>query len=41
MTSLFGDPSLYGRHVVLGIGMVLTLLATGARVTWPCSRSWR
>ena len=29
VTSLFGDPSLYGRHVVLGIGMVLTLLATG------------
>ena len=29
VTSLFGDPSLYGRHVVLGIGIVLTLLATG------------
>ena len=29
VTSLFGDPSLYGRHVVLGIGVVLTLLATG------------
>ncbi len=28
VTSLFGDPSLYGRHVVLGIGVVLTLLAT-------------
>jgi hypothetical protein len=27
VTSLFGDPSLYGRHVVLGIGVVLTLLA--------------
>ena len=29
VTSLFGDPSLYGRHVVLGIGIVLTLLAAG------------
>jgi O-antigen ligase len=29
VTSLFGDPSLYGRHLVLGIGVVLTLLATG------------
>src|SRR5215208_6874770 len=28
VTSLFGDPSLYGRHVVLGIGVALTLLAT-------------
>jgi len=28
VTSLFGDPSLYGRHVVLGIGVVLVLLAT-------------
>ena len=28
VTSLFGDPSLYGRHVVLGIGVVLALLAT-------------
>ncbi len=27
VTSLFGDPSLYGRHVVLGIGVVLVLLA--------------
>jgi O-antigen ligase len=28
VTSLFGDPSLYGRHVVLGIGVALALLAT-------------
>jgi hypothetical protein len=28
VTSLFGDPSLYGRHVVLGIGVLLSLLAT-------------
>ncbi|MFL5867421.1 MAG: O-antigen ligase family protein [Thermoleophilaceae bacterium] len=28
VTSLFGDPSLYGRHVVLAIGVVLVLLAT-------------
>ncbi len=27
VTSLFGDPSLYGRHLVLGIGVVLVLLA--------------
>lgn len=27
VTSLFGDPSLYGRHVVLGIGVVLVALA--------------
>jgi hypothetical protein len=31
VTSLFGDPSLYGRHLVLGIGLLLALLAT-ARV---------
>jgi O-antigen ligase len=35
VTSLFGDPSLYGRHVVLGIGLVLTLLATRRWRTWP------
>ena len=35
VTSLFGDPSLYGRHVVLGIGVVLTLLATGRSRPWP------
>ncbi|HEY1357211.1 MAG TPA: O-antigen ligase family protein [Thermoleophilaceae bacterium] len=28
VTSLFGDPSLYGRHVVLALGVVLVLLAT-------------
>ena len=27
VTSLFGDPSLYGRHLVLGIGVVLVALA--------------
>jgi O-antigen ligase len=27
VTSLFGDPSLYGRHVVLGLGVALSLLA--------------
>lgn len=27
VTSLFGDPSLYGRHVVLGMGLVLVVLA--------------
>jgi hypothetical protein len=27
VTSLFGDPSLYGRHVVLAIGVLLVLLA--------------
>jgi O-antigen ligase len=32
VTSLFGDPSLYGRHVVLGIGIALALLA---------ARRWR
>jgi O-antigen ligase len=35
VTSLFGDPSLYGRHVVLGIAIVLTLLATRRWRTWP------
>jgi O-antigen ligase len=35
VTSLFGDPSLYGRHVVLGIGVVLTLLATGRSRSGP------
>ena len=29
VTSLFGDPSLYGRHVVLGLGVVLVALALG------------
>ena len=27
VTSLFGDPSLYGRHVVLGLGLLLVALA--------------
>ncbi|HEV7844772.1 MAG TPA: O-antigen ligase family protein [Thermoleophilaceae bacterium] len=35
VTSLFGDPSLYGRHVVLGLGVALTLLATRRWRTWP------
>src|SRR5215210_5900566 len=35
VTSLFGDPSLYGRHVVLGIGIALALLATRRWRTWP------
>src|SRR5919107_1517521 len=35
VTSLFGDPSLYGRHVVLGIGVALTLLATRRSRAWP------
>jgi O-antigen ligase len=35
VTSLFGDPSLYGRHVMLGIGIALTLLATRRWRTWP------
>jgi O-antigen ligase len=35
VTSLFGDPSLYGRHVVLGIAVALTLLATRRWRTWP------
>jgi hypothetical protein len=35
VTSLFGDPSLYGRHVVLGIGLALSLLAANRWRTWP------
>jgi putative inorganic carbon (HCO3(-)) transporter len=35
VTSLFGDPSLYGRHVVLGIGVGLSLLVAGRWRTWP------
>jgi O-antigen ligase len=35
VTSLFGDPSLYGRHVVLGIGVALALLATRRWRTGP------
>jgi O-antigen ligase len=34
VTSLFGDPSLYGRHVVLGICVVLALLVTGKGNRW-------
>jgi O-antigen ligase len=29
VTSLFGDPSLYGRHVVLGLAVVLSVFAAG------------
>jgi O-antigen ligase len=35
VTSLFGDPSLYGRHVVLGISVALALLAARRWLTWP------
>jgi O-antigen ligase len=35
VTSLFGDPSLYGRHVVLGIGVALSLLAARRWRVWP------
>ena len=35
VTSLFGDPSLYGRHLVLGIGIVLAVLAAGRLAPWP------
>jgi O-antigen ligase len=35
VTSLFGDPSLYGRHVMLAIGVALTMLATRRWRTWP------
>ena len=35
VTSLFGDPSLYGRHVVLGIGVALSLLVARRWRTWP------
>jgi hypothetical protein len=35
VTSLFGDPSLYGRHVVLGIGVALSLLVAARWRTWP------
>jgi O-Antigen ligase len=35
VTSLFGDPSLYGRHVVLGIGVLLACLAAGRVRSWP------
>jgi putative inorganic carbon (HCO3(-)) transporter len=29
VTSLFGDPSLYGRHVVLGLAIVLSVFVSG------------
>jgi O-antigen ligase len=35
VTSLFGDPSLYGRHLVLGIGVALALLAARRWRAWP------
>jgi hypothetical protein len=35
VTSLFGDPSLYGRHLVLGIGVLLALLAARRWKPWP------
>lgn len=35
VTSLFGDPNLYGRHLVLGIGVALALLATRRWRAWP------
>ncbi len=35
VTSLFGDPSLYGRHLVLGIGVALALLAARRWRVWP------
>ena len=34
VTSLFGDPSLYGRHLVLGIGVVLSVLAVRRMNPW-------
>ena len=36
VTSLFGDPSLYGRHVILGIGLVAR--AAGRRALAPAGR---
>jgi hypothetical protein len=35
VTSLFGDPSLYGRHVVLGICVILALLVARQGPRWP------
>jgi O-Antigen ligase len=34
VTSMFGDPSLYGRHVVLGIAILLVALATRRVNAW-------
>lgn len=35
VTSLFGDPSLYGRHLVLGICVILALLVARKGPKWP------
>ncbi len=35
VTSLFGDPSLYGRHLVLGLAVALVLIARGCWRPWP------
>ena len=35
VTSLFGDPSLYGRHLVMGIGVALAMLAASRWRGWP------
>jgi hypothetical protein len=35
VTSLFGDPSLYGRHVILALAVVLALLAVRRLSTGP------
>jgi O-Antigen ligase len=35
VTSLFGDPSLYARHVVLGMAVVLAALAASRMRAWP------
>jgi O-antigen ligase/polysaccharide polymerase Wzy-like membrane protein len=35
VTSLFGDPSLYGRHLVLGICVILALLTARRGPRWP------
>jgi len=34
VTSLFGDPSLYGRHLVLGMGILLVALALRRMQVW-------
>jgi len=34
VTSLFGDPSLYGRHLVLGMGILLVALALRRMHVW-------
>ena len=40
VTSLFGDPSLYGRHLVLGIGLLLVVLALSRIDQRRASRCW-